>query len=437
MSRRNPLPRTLDAGPPASDASAMFRSVAKWLKALVILVIGSSVLLGLLILRDDDLGAGGPDANRRSAGGTPATLPAPAEAAQGPWGRLTYVPIAIAPPLEFVRHMMPHTDRNVIWHFPNMISERLPALFSEIGLPEPLREKLVSLAEINPGIEGLSIHPTREIVLGLSPEDRSALYGVLAESRENIDQRGSFQFCGDTLDEWIGDSPLMPETRKLIEPLIYRYGSFLFFSDMRIIEESLPSPEQRSLLVEALSHESTFMVRLELPEQSDLEELIAYWGCGGRKNDVRPILESLRHTDQKQSIDVTHLLPPFARRRLYTYEAFSEDGLRRSRDCHWTALNFFADRPDDRYCDIKEVVRALKEDHYHIYGNLRLGDLVAFFDDQMRLIHSAVFVADDILFTKNGPASFHPWMFIKLEDMKYFYPGRKELQVHYFRRKDL
>jgi len=420
-----------------SDAPATLRSVTRWLKVLAVLVIASWGLLAIQMLPRNDGDTGASNADTHSAASRSATPPTRAATDRAPWGQLSYVPITISPPLELMPPASPPTPGEVQWHFPNTISERLPALFSEIGLSEPLRKKLLPLAEIDPGIEGLTIRPTREIVLGLSPEERSALYVTLAEFRENLDQRNAFRFCGNSLDEWLEYSPLSPETRKLIEPLVYRHGSFLFFADLRSIDESLPSPEERSGLIKALSHESTFQVRLEYSEQSDLEQLVEYWGRGGRTREVRPILESLCEARGARSIDVTLLLPPFARSRLYTYQVFAEVKPGCYRDCHWAALNFFSEQPDDRFSDLLEVARAIKADYYRIYGNLRLGDLVTFVDNQQNQIHTAVFIADDFLFTKSGHGSSSPWMLMKIENLKDFYPRRGGLQVVCYRRKDL
>ena len=100
-------------------------------------------------------------------------------------------------------------------------------------------------------------------------------------------------------------------------------------------------------------------------------------------------------------------------------------------------MNFFAEQPDDRFLDVDEVVQTLAQDYYRIFGNPRLGDVVVFLDADGMLVHSAVYVADDVLFTKNGPSSLHPWMLMKLDDMMDFYPRRQGLKTRYFRRKDL
>ncbi len=435
MSKQNRSPSTLSQGAAASEGRALSRSATRWLAGLTVVAIGFWVLLGLHVLPLSDDRAGDPNADVGSSTGVRATHSTDAETGQAPWGRLTYVPITISPPLELVPHMMPPTGERVAWHFPDTISERLPALLSEIGLSEPLREKLVSLAEPNRAVEGVTIHPPLEIVLGLSPEDRSALYVTLAGFPENSNARGVFRFCGGALNEWIGDSPISPETRKLVEPLIYRHGNVLFFSDLGPIEGSLPSSQQRSLLVEALSHESTFLLRLELSEESKLEELVDYWGHGGRTKEVRPILESLFHSEGARSIDIVHLLPPFARGRLYTYHVNSGGKLRHHFDCHWTAMNFFSEQPDDRFGDVRVVARALEEQYRQIQGSLGLGDVVVFLDGQT-VIHSAVFIAADVLFTKNGRGSQHPWMLMTLENMQDYYPRQKRLQPRYYRRKD-
>lgn len=437
MNQRNPAPPLPPEDATVADTHATFRNITMWLKGLTALVIGSWILFGLYLWLRNDADGGYAGRVVDPTVGMPSAHSIHTPAGKAPWGRLTYFPITISPPLELVPETTPPASSEVQWHFPNTNSEQLHALLSEIGLSESLQEKLVSLAEMDAGIEGLTVRPTREIVLGLSPEDRSALYATLTDCPENLDQKAAFRFCGTSLDEWIGNSQLSPETRKLIEPLVYRHGSFLFFADLPSLEQSLPSPEQRSLLIEALSDESTFLMQLELSPQSDLERLVEYWGRGGRTKDVRPILESLLHTGGEQSIDVTHLLPPFARSRLYTYHVATEQESQDRYHCHWTSLNFFSEEPDDRFCDVKEAVRTMKEDYYHVYGSFRLGDVVAFFDSQERLLHSAVFVADDVLFTNNARGSSSPWILMKLDDMKSYFPSRKELQIICYRRKDL
>jgi hypothetical protein len=122
---------------------------------------------------------------------------------------------------------------------------------------------------------------------------------------------------------------------------------------------------------------------------------------------------------------------------LYTYPVPPERAPAINQDCHWTAFNFFNTEPDNRFCDENEVVKALDNEYYRVFGNLQLGDIVMFFIEGNRVIHSAVYIADDILFTKNGSIASRPWMLTTLEDMKGYYPTLKPKEIRYYRKKNI
>jgi len=413
------------------------RAVTKWLVILTVLMVGTWLVGGAFLLQHGLPWSAGSGA----AANVPAAEEKPAyrspEIAQGPWGQLEIVPITITPPLELVPEYAPFTSHKVQWHFSGTSSSRLATLLTEIGLPESLRTTLLSLAKLNPAVNGFTIQPNRELVLGLSPENRSKLYVAINTFMENADQVKAFRFRGDSPEEWFKHSTISAETKKLVLPLIYRYGSFLFFADLRSIEESLPSPEERLALLKTLSREATYLVRIRVTRQSDIEAMVNYWGRNGRAKEVRPLLEALASVEGGESGSIRALLPPFARQRLLTYPDPAEKGPAVNHDCHWSSLNFFSDEPDERFCDEAEIARTLDREYYRVYGNYQLGDLVLFFCDDSRFMHSAVFIADDILFTKNGNLSSRPWMLMKLEDMKTFYPTLKPVEVRFYRRKDI
>ena len=261
--------------------------------------------------------------------------------------------------------------------------------------------------------------------MGLTPEDRATLYILLQRMGENSDHRDGFQFCGSSADQWFGNVPLSPETRRLVTSLIYRHRSFLFFSDLRIVRHLLPSDAETMLLMKAVTRESTLRLRLKVSQASDVESLINYWGRGGRQMKIRPILEALAKLPGEQNLDVANLLPPFASRRIYSYPTVSGK-INRSvyHDCHWTALNFFSNKPDDRYGHVNRAFAAFNKAYRPVSSDPRLGDLVVYNDDQGRLLHTAVYIAADVVFTKNGGGAAHPWMFLKLENMDDYYPAK-------------
>jgi hypothetical protein len=401
-----------------------------WMVLVTILSLGAAMGVGWQAVRSEK--------PQSAAGGSSsaASVAAFLAAEEKPWGQIECIPITIAPPLEFVVQCTPMTEP-VIWQVPNTDSEKLPQTLQEIGLDKATCNKLVAMAQPEPAINGVALRPSREFVLALSPEERAKWYAFLSEFAANFDQVNAFRYDGNTPDEWFARCALPAEVEKLVKPLIYRHGRFMLFADLRSIESNLPSPPIRAKLLQAISRERTFLTRLKITRSSDIDRLVGYWGRGGRAKDIRPILESLAELEGEHFLDITHMLPSFARRRIYTYPSPSAALESGNRDCHWTSFNFFSEQPDDRFCKPEEVLRTLEKDYYRIYASPQFGDVVMFVVNGTEAIHTGVYLADDIVFTKNGSSSSHPWMLMKLDDLKDFYPYRKPMEVRYFRRSDL
>jgi hypothetical protein len=79
----------------------------------------------------------------------------------------------------------------------------------------------------------------------------------------------------------------------------------------------------------------------------------------------------------------------------------------------------------------------IESDYYRIYSGFQLGDLIVFMTGPSDIIHSCVYIADDVVFTKNGSRPSNPWMFMRLEDMKDFYPTETPLTVSFLRHKGI
>jgi hypothetical protein len=168
---------------------------------------------------------------------------------------------------------------------------------------------------------------------------------------------------------------------------------------------------------------------------TDTKALAAYWGKEGRAKDIVPLLESLRRVPGGAELDVAHLLPPMARQRLYTYPFPSEDQIELKRDCTWTALNFFDETPDDRFCDPKEAMAELRSKYYPIKDTPTFGDVICLLGPDNRILHSAVYIADRIVFTKNGGYFSQPWLLMDFRDMVARYSNARGLEVRAYRLK--
>lgn len=352
----------------------------------------------------------------------------------GPWGRLQTFDIVIAPPLEFVQSVS-DARSSVDWRLQNTSREQFAEMLAQLGLDQPTRLELLELARPDEAGSGLVISPSHDFLWKLAPEARAKLYHALALDTANQVQSQAFRFAG-SIEDWFAGSGVSEETLDLVKKLAYPYSKSVFLADLHVLLPRLSKQEQVRVL-KAVSGQRTLSMQLKVNEDDNLAELAEYWGRGRRSKDVRPLLESLAKVKGGGTIDVAHLLPSFARMRIYTYPrpATQDEGY--LQNCHWTAFNFFSATPDDRFTRLEDALAELKANYYPIYRNPALGDLVVFSDQADPMFHVAVYVADDVLFTKNGNTFSLPWMYMRMEQMKDFYARPLPVQVSYFRHKTL
>lgn len=359
-------------------------------------------------------------------------------ASKGKWGQLTLIPIVISPPMELVFTDWGFMHRPV-WFFPGVNADAAVKILQTGGVSSADAANLRQKTEFEPRINGVVITPDPSWIRTLPPQTRAAIYNTLAKSELNSDQMQAFRFRGSSPDAWIGSGRVSARTRQLVEPLIYHDGAYMLFSDIELIRPEIGSEEELRQLGKALFRQPTVIAQLAVPHKNDMDSLVEYWGRGGRRTDIRPLLESVSEKGSDQSIDILYLLPPFAQQHLYNYPKLSAGDLDRPSvvNCLWTVLNFFSQEPDDRFLDGNTALRTLKEDYFVVEGEFELGDIVAFLDEQGDLFHAAVYIADDLLFTKNGLSAMAPWTLASLEDVKGFYRWRSENpRILFHRRKD-
>ncbi len=352
-----------------------------------------------------------------------------------PWGRLERLRIAVERPTLFIS-MADGFALQTRWFFGGSQPGDLEAFLRGLKLPPPVLSPLLNQANWVQDARGIWVPTTTEIVLGLTPEARQTLYPILAQFRENFAQSGAFRFRQDAEREWFANSGLSPTTLALVKERYYRSGNALCFADLGEVATKISSSAERLALLKALSRESTLLVKLHVDDQTDVARLIRYWGRRGRAKDLEPLLESLKRIPGGASIDISHLLPPFARMRLYTYPLPVEDQVERKQDCYWTAFNFFHEPPEDRYGDAASVKGAFAKDYFVVQDAPTFGDIILLTNERGMTIHAAVYIADDIVFTKNGNDFVHPWILMESADLMAVYTIKEPPRVIVYRLKD-
>jgi hypothetical protein len=398
-----------------------------WLIILMIMLVVPWLIAGALYVSADDEG-----------GSSGSAVAAAIESPAGLWGRLTLTPITISPPVEYVPQNWGPREAT-LWHIPLANPDELSSFLASTGMGPEDTARLRSTSRRHSRAGGVVLEPDPDLVRRLSPEVRARLYLQLAQSPLNVDQLTAFRFFGTSPAAWLGTA-VSPATRELVEPLIYRHNDFMYFADIESVRARIEDPAELQRLAKALHRQGTLMVTLSIDDPSDVPAIAEYWGRGGRRTDIRPLLESIAEGRGSRSIDISHLLPTLPREHLYRYPRVTVADHEKPllANCLWTALNFFAPAPDDRLLDVQTALERLKRDYYIVHDGQQLGDVVAFSDRGGNLFHVAVYLANGLIFGKNGTTPMAPWSILPIERIKgHYVEDSEDWQVTFHRRNDL
>jgi hypothetical protein len=355
---------------------------------------------------------------------------------KGPWGQIEYFQIQIEAPIELIKANQP-TSFRTRWFFEKQSTEQVHSFFSTLNLSPELFEKLTNRErwQVEPG--GVIIFPHSEDVLALSTESRTALYRVLGRWSENPYHVEPEVLEGESVDDWLKGYAFSDDSINFIRKTTYKYGSTLLFADTPALMGIARNEEERIQLLRALTRTPSIVAKLLLKSGS-MEELSTYWQRGFRTRDVSTFIESLKRYEDIERIDLMHLLPPNVRKILNT---FPDPTLTRSGylpDCHWSSLNFFNSDPLERLCDPPQATAYTLENFTPVSAPYELGDVLFFTDTQSGdAYHSCTYIADDIVFTKNGRSPLEPWVLMKLDKVKGIYDLHFKTNITAYRRKGL
>ncbi len=357
----------------------------------------------------------------------------------GPWGDLAYTPFTIAAPDDLLPVRALESD-GVKWFFKGYTSDSFVTLLQSTSLTPADQQKFLDPAVFHAQPDGILITPDPALVISLPQDARDALYAVLAQFPDN-----DLQFTyipTSSLHDRFADSNLAPSTIALFRSLCSERGRYLMFSGMSALLSRLPSYAEKLHFVKAVTSQRTLLLRLHITPQTDIDSVAEYWSKGCWDTDVRTVLKSLTAIPDGTWMNILMVLPPGPSGQLYSYPVVTDNPMQGpvvNRDCHWTSLNFFRDIPNPDFGKAPAAFAEIRDNYFPTPGDPRYGDLVLFSKPDGTVIHSAIFIADDICFTKNGATTIHPWMLSTLADLLDQYscqvpPGQK-LTVSYFRNK--
>ena len=245
-----------------------------------------------------------------------------------------------------------------------------------------------------------------------------------------------FVFPGNTIETIYADPRLQAEDVALLKKLVYANGAATQLTDYATLIQKIPTVERRMAMARVLSRQSAVFAGLAIKPDADIDKIAAYWGHTPNVHftDIRPLLEALKALPEGGNLSLFYLLPKFARDRLYTFPLPAQPG-DPVMDCHWSTFNFSSDTPDNRLNDPNFAVQYIRNNYYNIAEPSICGDVLLLMNDKQEVKHSAVYLADDLVFTKNGNNYSQPWMIMHIHDLLSFYPATPPMKAVYMRRK--
>ena len=403
--------------------------------------LGLTLFAAVLVLAGGLLGSG--LMNLRS-GASPPQSPQPVAASEGfvesglppqtmpPWGELMTYTIWLERPEEYVAAEA-QTNQPPTWAFDKLSLEKVRNFMVFSGMmPEEVNRALTpERTSVTP--VGTTVRPSDDLVFELAPRIRAALYRELARNPVNRYIATPLIFQGQNADEWFAGSGLDPAAITLAKKLVYPRGQVLCLSDPEVMMRALHSEKERIAFLKAASRQPSLLARLRIRPDTDVDKILGYWSRGVQVRDARPLMQSVKRLPDGGSISLIYMLPRFARDRLYTFPRPPGPG-DPLEDCHWSTLNFFTDPPDNRFCDTSYTVKFIQSSFYSVAKPTSYGDIVLVVAGGSNVIHSAVFLADDIVFTKNGNNVYQPWTLMRIKDLMGVYDTGIPLQLSYYRR---
>lgn len=340
----------------------------------------------------------------------------------GPWGRLSYYHFYLEAPA-YVVSQFPLPSPMTKWVFQLEELGELPLRMRDAGLSSATIASLTDPRRVVRTEKQAHLFPRPVDLESMTPEVRAEVYKLLATNPANIFHHSPVFFLADSVDEWAKDSDMPEELISSIKALSYRSGDALVFSDVPLLLSTADSVEQAKFIMQKLTRVRTLMPRLELAEGDSVQEIVRYWttGLGLRRMDIEPLLSAIVNTEGVSYLDLLHLLPPTARKLLFTYPDASLALEGRLPDCHWTSLNFFNYTPAPHLLDMRLATSTIKEEFEKVETPYAYGDVLLFISPEGGAVHSATYLADDILFSKNGSNMLAPWLLMRMNDLERLY----------------
>ena len=365
----------------------------------------------------------------------------------GNWGQLEYRTIRIELPDEFV-FVPPPDQPPVRWVFHGSTKDQAIEFLKSAGItPGATGTDRKGQVDAGPatGCPGGVQRSSRATSSSSRSRRRlhAKIYQQLVEFEENTAaNRSGVVPRRAEIDESMKDSGLSPSSVELLKSLLYPQGeSLLLFADFEPALRRLPNDQERRLFMNAVSRKRTLLAGPAY--HFGIEHAVDHRLLGrgrteeGRRSAVARPAARGRRQDQ-------HHLPAAALRpRTHLYVSLDRQRGRGETQGRLLLvgdelLQRIAQQSRQRHDYLRDL---LKTDYATINQATQMGDVIFLATPKDAVIHAAIYIADDIVFTKNGESYTQPWILMHMQDMLDTYlvkhPNSGPLKTIFYRKKTL
>ena len=354
--------------------------------------------------------------------------------APGPWGDVEYHYLYLEAATDLVSvFKAPSTISR--WSFPGLNRENVRECCVRAGIGEAMIQRWLAAGVLEQhGV--YHILPPLADIEALTAVQRSALYAILGQWEANAFHKDPVFITSGDVRDFLRNTGIAREHAAWFEKMCYQRGKVVCFSDIPALLARAGSDSEARRLFKLCSRTRTMIARLRITAKTDFEALNDYWSKGGRRKDVLTMLKSIAEAEGADYVDLVHLLPALPRKLLNSYPPLELAVHGRMPDCHWSSLNFFNYEPREYYLDTRLAASHVLENFEQTEAPYRYGDVLFFMDSRgQQAFHSCVFIADDIVFTKNGDNAANPWILSHLSDIQQVYLSASGGCIQAYRRK--
>ncbi len=355
------------------------------------------------------------------------------KAQAGPWGDLELRTVYLEVP-DTLLAAVAKPNATTRWVFEQTTETAVRELLTRQGVPAAMVTRLLDPTSRTVQANVISLYPTVAEISALDVAVRSGLYRELAKFPANEYQRDPVYILGGDLDDWLAGSGLNEAQEKLFRRLVWKRGDVIAFSDIQALLTLAKDAAEVRGTFRAVTRVRSLLVELQLPLRGDRQVFLDYWTAGQGDASQASFLRAITQRQAIQSVDITHFFPAVIRQRAYTFPEIQHGSRGRLPDCHWTSLNFFNSTPKDEYLDMRQAATRLVQAYATVEAPYRYGDILCFLEG-VEGLHTCVYVADDIVFTKNGDSILAPWVLMQVKDVEAIYRRSPDTRIKGFRLK--